>query len=106
MAFQGRSFTWTQLAITKQRRLLDSSWKEFGKMDGHQEYEPIKGLKILEEEGFIDLSIAVHLFCVGSSKLRSNPLRNSKVTTLSMELLYQTSNAPCQLNDLLHYSTK
>ena len=41
-----------------------------------------------------------------SSKLRSNPLRNSKVTTLSMELLYQTSNAPCQLNDLLHYSTK
>ncbi|CAL8292376.1 unnamed protein product [Arctogadus glacialis] len=66
----------------KAETALDSSWMEFGKMDGHQEYEPIKGLKILEEEGFIDLSIAVHLFCVGSSKLRSNPLRNSKVTTL------------------------
>ncbi|CAL8275273.1 unnamed protein product [Gadus morhua 'NCC'] len=41
-----------------------------------------------------------------SSKLRSTPLRNSKVKTLSMELSYQTSNAPCQLKDLLHYSTK
>ncbi|KAK0152192.1 hypothetical protein N1851_006424 [Merluccius polli] len=122
------SFTWTQLGITKQRRLLDSSWMEFGKMDGHQGKRnklvfrrkmtiklradqrvenvdiarcmfTVRGtargsfiagksvhnqrverlwrdvwsvtcqyydvLHSLEEEGFIDLSFAVHLFCVG-----------------------------------------